>query len=79
VVERKSRKRKLTLDNATVITTKEILLDNKKAKVSELLGEEIAISHATIEKYNEDEMEFVMQEHRQQAHVEKQLNALACP
>jgi hypothetical protein len=40
-----------------VITTEETLLDAKKDKVSELLGEGMAISHATIDRAKEDERE----------------------
>jgi hypothetical protein len=52
-----SRKRNLTLDSAMVITIEENLLDSKNAKLHELLGEGMTISHATIEKDKEDEME----------------------
>jgi hypothetical protein len=50
LVRRTSRKRKLTLDNTMVMTTEETLLDEKKDKVSELLGARVAISHATIDR-----------------------------
>jgi hypothetical protein len=48
-VRRTQRKIKLTLDNTMVMITKETLLDEKKAKVSELLGVGVAISHVTID------------------------------
>jgi hypothetical protein len=37
-----------------VMTTKETLLDAKKAKVSELLGEWVDISHSTIDRKPEN-------------------------
>jgi hypothetical protein len=40
LVKRTSRKRKLTLDNVVIVTTKETMFDAKKSKVSELLGKE---------------------------------------
>jgi hypothetical protein len=49
-VTRTSRKRNMSLDNIMVINTEETLLDVKKAKVSEFLGEGVAISHATSDR-----------------------------
>jgi hypothetical protein len=57
VVVKRTRKMKLTLDSSMVITTKEILMDTKKDKVSELLGVGMVISHATIYIAKEDERE----------------------
>jgi hypothetical protein len=37
VVKRIRKKRRITIDSAVVITTKETLLDTRKSKVSELL------------------------------------------
>jgi hypothetical protein len=59
LVRRTQRKIKLTLDNTMVMTTEETLLDEKKAKVSELLGAGMAISHATIDRAKEYEREVV--------------------
>jgi hypothetical protein len=57
VVKRTSKKRRLTLDSAVMITTEETLFDAKQSKVSELLGVGMAISSATIDREKEDEWE----------------------
>jgi hypothetical protein len=58
VVRRIGKKRRLTLDNVMLITMEETLLDDKKSKVSELLGACMAISSATMDKEREDEREY---------------------
>jgi hypothetical protein len=40
-----------------ILTFEETLLDSKKDKVSEFLGERMAISHATIDRAKENERE----------------------
>jgi hypothetical protein len=57
VVRRTGKKRRITLDNVVMITTEETLLDARQSRVSELLGEGIAISSATIDREKEDERE----------------------
>jgi hypothetical protein len=57
VVRRTGNKRRLTLDNAVLITMEETLLDAKQSKVSELLGAGMAISSATMDREREDEHE----------------------
>jgi hypothetical protein len=57
VVRRTGKKRIITLDNPVMITKEETLLHARKYRVSELIGEGIAISSTTINISKEDERE----------------------
>jgi hypothetical protein len=45
----------MRMDSLMLLTSKENLFDAKKARVSELLGVGVAISHATIDKARGEE------------------------
>jgi hypothetical protein len=57
IVKRTGKKRRITLDSVVMITMEETLLDAGQSRVSELLGESMAISSATIDREREDERE----------------------
>jgi hypothetical protein len=57
VMRRKTKKRRLMLDNTLLITTKETHLNTKNAKTIELIGEGIAITDAMLDLVNMDEKE----------------------
>jgi hypothetical protein len=51
IVEKNSTKREMiTLDNGVLCTFEEVILDTKKAKMSELVSTIIAITHASFVK-----------------------------
>jgi len=57
VVKQTNKIKRLTLDSAIVVTTKETLLDTKNAKVRELLGVGMDISNSTINREKQYERE----------------------
>jgi hypothetical protein len=57
IVNITGKKRRITLESVVMITIKETLLDVGQSKVSELLGESMSISRATIDREREDERE----------------------
>jgi hypothetical protein len=50
IVKQTQRKRRIDLDNTIICTTKEKVLDTKRAKLIELLSIGLAITHATLDK-----------------------------
>jgi hypothetical protein len=59
VLERTTKKRRLTLNITLLVTTKETLLDTKNANITELIGAGVAITDATLDRERRDEMEVV--------------------
>jgi hypothetical protein len=57
VMRRTTNKRKLTLNNTLLITTKETLFDTKNAKRNELIGACMAITDANLGRERRDERE----------------------
>jgi len=51
------KKRRLTLDGSMLITMEETMLDSKHSKVRKLLGSDMAISNATMDRARENECE----------------------
>jgi len=48
--KRTHNKRNLTVENEAVSTTKEVIIDTKKAKESQLYSADLAIYHASYDK-----------------------------
>jgi len=57
IMRRKTKKRRLTLDNAILITTEEKLLNTENAKTSELIVAWMDITDATLDRSKHDEKE----------------------
>jgi hypothetical protein len=57
VMKRMVKKRKLTLDSTLFITTEETLFDIEHAKMTELIGDGMAITDATLDREKKDEEE----------------------
>jgi hypothetical protein len=57
VMKRKVKKRKLTLDSTLFITMEETLFDTEHAKMTELIGDGMAITDATLDRAKMDEEE----------------------
>jgi hypothetical protein len=57
IVKRTHRKRKTTLDNGVLCTSEEVIIDTKKAKMSQLYSTGMAISHASFDKEIMEERE----------------------
>jgi hypothetical protein len=50
VMRRKTKKRRLMLDNTLLITTDETLLDIENAKITKLIGAGVSITDATLDR-----------------------------
>jgi len=57
MMKRTVKKIKLTLENTLLITTKETLFHTEHAKMTELIGEGMAITDVTLDKEKKDEEE----------------------
>jgi hypothetical protein len=59
-MKRTTKKRRLTLDNSTLITIEEKLISTEHAKMSELIGTRMTITYATLDGVRKDEEELVI-------------------
>jgi hypothetical protein len=50
IIQRTTKKRRITLDHSILITTEENLINTENARTSELLGVGMAISDATLDR-----------------------------
>jgi hypothetical protein len=57
IVQRTTKKRRITLDRSILITTEENLINTENARTSELIGVGMAISDATLDRAKRDEKE----------------------
>jgi hypothetical protein len=55
IVQRTTKKRRITLDHSILITTKEHLINTEHAKTSELIGTGMEITDATLDRAKRDE------------------------
>jgi hypothetical protein len=55
IVQRTTKKRRITLDRSIVITTEENLINTEHANMSELIGARIEITDATLDRDKRDE------------------------
>jgi len=73
IVQRTTKKRRITLDRSILITTEEHLINTEHAKTSELIGAGMAITYATLERAerNEEELVIALKELEHLRHLEK--------
>lgn len=57
IVQRTTKKRRITLDHSILITTEENLINTEHAKTFELIGAGMAITDATLDRAKRDEEE----------------------
>jgi hypothetical protein len=57
IIQRTTKKRRITLDHSILITTEENLINTENARTSELIGVGKAISDATLDRAKRDEKE----------------------
>jgi hypothetical protein len=55
IMQRTTKKRRITLDHSILITTEENLINTKHAKTSELINVGMEITDATLDKEKRDE------------------------
>jgi hypothetical protein len=60
IIQRTTKKRRITLDHSILITTEENLINTENARTSELLGVGMEISEATRDRAKQDETELVI-------------------
>ena len=73
IIQRTTKKRRITLDRSILITTEENMINIEHAKTSELIGIGMAITNATLdkEKRDEEEMAASLKELEHLHHLEK--------
>jgi hypothetical protein len=73
IVQRTTKKRRITLDRSILITTEENLINTEHAKTSELIGAGMEITDATLDRAKRDEEELVaaLKELEHLRHLEK--------
>jgi hypothetical protein len=73
IKNRTTKKRRLTLDNSILITTKEKLISTGHAKMFELIGAGMEITDATLDRArkDEDELAIALKELEHLCHLEK--------
>jgi hypothetical protein len=59
IIQRTTKKRRITLDRSILITTEEHLINTEHAKTSELIGTGMEITDATLDRAKRDEKELV--------------------
>jgi hypothetical protein len=60
IVQRTTKKRRVTLDRSILITIEEHLINTEHAKTSELIGAGMEITDATLDRAKRDEKELVV-------------------
>jgi hypothetical protein len=60
IMNRKTKKKRLTLDNSILITTEETLISTEHAKMSELISTGMLITDATLDRERKDEEDLVV-------------------
>jgi hypothetical protein len=60
IIQRTTKKRRITLDLSILITTKENLINTKNDKTSELIDTAMEITYATLDRDKRDEEELVV-------------------
>jgi hypothetical protein len=60
IVQRTTKKRRITLDRSILITTKEQLINTEHANMSELIDTGMEITDATLNRAKKDEKELVV-------------------
>jgi hypothetical protein len=73
IVQRTTKKRRITLDRSILITMKEYLINTKHTKMSELIGAGMEITDATLDraKRDEEEMATALKELEHLRHLKK--------
>jgi hypothetical protein len=73
IVQRTTKKRRITLDRSILITMEETLINTEHSKTYELLGAGMEITYATLdrEKMDEEEMVASLKELEHLCHLEK--------
>jgi hypothetical protein len=73
IMQRTTKKRRITLDRSILITTEENMINTEHAKTSELIGAGMEITDATLDREKRDEEELVasLKELEHLRHLEK--------